>query len=134
MIRLGAFDHVGVAVVSLAEGRKPYDGLGLRAGPVLESKEQRVRVQFLGAAAPYLELLEPTDAEGPVARFLAKRGPGLHHVAYRVPDLRRALADLAADGVRLIDTVPRTGAAGHPIAFLHPESFAGVLVELVEHP
>jgi methylmalonyl-CoA/ethylmalonyl-CoA epimerase len=77
-------------------------------------------------------LIYPTDPDGPIARFLAKRGEGLHHVAYAVPDLPAALARLSAAGLRLIDTTPRTGAHGWRIAFIHPESCGGVLTELVE--
>ena len=84
------------------------------------------------AASGWIELIRPTDPEGPIARFLAKRGEGLHHVAYAVPDLERTLAELAEAGVNLIDSVPRTGAHGWRIAFIHPESCGGVLTELVQ--
>jgi methylmalonyl-CoA/ethylmalonyl-CoA epimerase len=84
------------------------------------------------AGPGYIELIQPTDLDGPIAKFMAKRGEGMHHVAYRVSDLQGALEHLAAAGIRLIDTAPRTGAHGWRIAFLHPESCNGVLTELVD--
>ena len=95
----------------------------------MESIEsQGVKVAFVGT----VELLEPTDPQGAVARFLERRGSGLHHVAFRVPDLESALSELAAAGIRLIDEVPRIGARGHRVAFLHPDSTQGTLIELVQ--
>lgn len=133
--RVERVDHVGVAVRSLAEAEKFYGDLGLECGGREEVPEQRVRVAFFPAGEARVELLESTDPEGPVGKFVAKRGPGLHHIALRVADLDATLARLAAGGHALIDTEPRTGAGGRRIAFVHPKSTGGVLLELVEaHP
>jgi methylmalonyl-CoA/ethylmalonyl-CoA epimerase len=122
-------DHVAVAVASLGEAVPLYELLtGSRSSPVEELPSQGVRVAFVGA----LELLEPLGPETPVGRFLASRGPGLHHVAYRTPDLVAELARLVEAGVELIDHAPRPGARGHRVAFLHPGSTGRVLIELVE--
>lgn len=107
---------------------------GATASPAERVEAQRVDVAFLETGAAGLEVIAPSDPDSPVARFLARRGPGLHHVALRVPALEPVLRDLAAAGVRLIDAEPRAGAHGRRIAFLHPESCGGVLVELVEGP
>jgi methylmalonyl-CoA/ethylmalonyl-CoA epimerase len=93
-----------------------------------------VLVETFALATGCVELIQPTDPDGPIARYLDKRGEGLHHVAYRVDDLAGTLRDLAARGVRLIDAAPRRGAHGWQVAFIHPESCAGVLTELVEEP
>lgn len=128
-------DHVGIAVDDLAAARRVFaDLLGL---PVLAEEvveDQRVRALTLDAGGTRLELLESTDPDGPIGRFLAKRGPGIHHLTLRVRDLERVLRDLEANGVQLVDRVPRPGAGGARIAFLHPRSTAGVLVELCERP
>jgi methylmalonyl-CoA/ethylmalonyl-CoA epimerase len=122
-------DHVAVAVASLGEAVPLYELLtGSRSSAVEELPSQGVRVAFVGA----LELLEPLGPETPVGRFLASRGPGLHHVAYRTPDLVAELARLVEAGVELIDHAPRPGARGHRVAFLHPGSTGRVLIELVE--
>jgi methylmalonyl-CoA/ethylmalonyl-CoA epimerase len=123
-------DHVAVAVPSLEEGCRLFK---LLAGEPCSQEEtlrtQGVRVAFAGA----LEILEPLGPETPVGRFLQRRGPGLHHIAFRVPELAGTLTRLEAEGIRLIDRVPRKGARGHQVAFIHPESTGGVLVELVEN-
>lgn len=128
-------DHVGIAVTNLNDALDEY---GKRFGFTLESREviatQRVEVAFIRLPNTLLELLAPTDDDSPLARFLAKRGPGLHHLCYRVDDLEAELARLKATGVELIDATPRLGAHGTRIAFLHPKSMGGVLVELCEHP
>jgi methylmalonyl-CoA/ethylmalonyl-CoA epimerase len=122
-------DHDAVAVASLGEAVPLYELLtGSRSSPIEELPSQGVRVAFVGA----LELLEPLGPETPVGRFLASRGPGLHHVAYRTPDLVAELARLVEAGVELIDHAPRPGARGHRVAFLHPGSTGRVLIELVE--
>lgn len=122
-------DHVAVAVSSLEEVVPVYELLtGNSSSPVEELHHQGVRVCFVGS----LEILEPLAPDTTVGRFLARRGPGLHHIAYRVPDLPGALSRLADQGFRLIDTEPRTGARGHRVAFLHPKSTEGILVELVQ--
>jgi methylmalonyl-CoA/ethylmalonyl-CoA epimerase len=122
-------DHVAVAVASLEEATHTFLLLaGGSATPVEELPTQGVRVRFLGS----LELLEPLGPDTTVGRFLARHGPGLHHIAYRVPNLPEALARLGEEGVELIDSQPRPGARGHRVAFLHPRSTGGILVELVE--
>jgi methylmalonyl-CoA/ethylmalonyl-CoA epimerase len=126
-------DHVAVAVESLAAAQPLFESLTGSAGSPPERVEaQGVTVVFMGEGAGRLELLEPTSPDSPVGRFVSRRGPGLHHIAYRVPDLPAALARMAAAGVQLIDEEPRAGAHGHRVAFLHPRSTGGVLVELVE--
>lgn len=126
-------DHIGVAVASLDDARKLWEGkLGLYARRVEEVPSQKVRVAFLPVGDTKLELLEPTSPDSTIAKFLASRGPGLHHVAYEVPDLRAALAEAAAEGLPLIDQEPRRGAGGKWIAFLHPKGTGGVLTELVQ--
>lgn len=124
-------DHVGVATESLESSAALFELLGRgRCSPPEEISGQGVRVAFVGA----VELLEPTDPDGPVGRFLQRRGPGLHHIAYAVRDVAAALEDLKAQGVPVVDETPRTGAGGHRVAFLHPKASGGVLVELVERP
>lgn len=126
-------DHVAIAVASIDEALPVFQAASGARGSRRETVEaQGVEVCFVGAGAGKLELLEPLAADTPVGRFLARRGPGLHHIAYRVPDLEQALASLAARGFDLVDREPRAGAHGHRIAFLHPRSTGGVLIELVE--
>jgi len=125
-------DHIGVAVADLAAARAFYEELGLTCAGEEEVPDQRVRVAFFPAGDGRVELLQSTDPEGPVGKFVAKKGPGLHHLSLRVPDLEAALAALAAKGYSLIDTSPRVGAGGHRIAFVHPRSTGGVLLELTE--
>lgn len=126
-------DHVGVAVDSLATAIAELEPvLGATATPAEVVADQGVRVRFLGEGPGRLELLEATSADSPIARHLERRGPGLHHLAFRVPDLEDALRRLDAAGVRLIDRQPRPGAGGHLVAFLHPRSTAGVLIELIQ--
>ena len=126
-------DHVGIAVASVDEALAFYrDTLGLEVEPPEEIASQRVRAHFVTVGDATLELLEATTADSPIARFLEKRGPGMHHVALRVDDIEAALAELKARGVRLIDETPRPGAHGSRVAFLHPSSTHGVLVELKE--
>jgi methylmalonyl-CoA epimerase len=129
----GELHHVGVVVSSIAESVPFYrDTLGMRAGPVRELVDQRVRATFLTGSNARIELIEPIDAESGVARFLAERGkPALHHVCFVVDDLRGALAALARRGVELIDREPRRGIEGD-VAFLHPRASGGVLIELID--
>lgn len=124
---------MGIAVPSIEEALPFYVAtLGLAAGPVHDMPDQAVRVVFVGEGAARTELLEPLDDASGVARFLAQRGrPTLHHVCFAVDDLGRVLDDLAAKGVELIDRVPRRGAEGM-VAFLHPRSGDGVLIELID--
>ncbi|HEU5210215.1 MAG TPA: methylmalonyl-CoA epimerase [Longimicrobiales bacterium] len=128
-------DHVAIAVPSIDDALPHYETLIGARGSLPETVEaQGVRVVFIGGGAGTVELLEPLGSESPVARFLARRGPGLHHIAYRVSDIEAALAEQIAAGVQPIDSAPRPGAHGRRVAFLHPRSFSGVLVELVEAP
>jgi methylmalonyl-CoA epimerase len=121
--------HVGLAVPSIADALGFYrDVLGCAASA--PESADGATVVSVAVGATQLELLEPVDPAGPIARFLAKRGPGIHHVCLRVPDLDAALARCRAAGVRLIDEAPRPGAHGRRVAFLHPTSTAGILVEL----
>jgi len=123
--------HIGVAVQDIDTALAFYrDILGMVPGPA-ESADG-ARIVSLHFGGPEVELLEPESADSPIGRFLAKRGPGIHHVCYRVPDLDRALAACRAAGYRLVDDTPRTGAGGHRIAFLHPKSTAGILIELTD--
>jgi methylmalonyl-CoA epimerase len=108
------------------------DGLGLVADGVEEVQSEAVRVSFLPVGESRLELLEPIGDEGPVQRFLAARGPGIHHICLEVDDLAGMMDRLAGQGVRLLDTEPRPGAHGTLVAFVHPKSAGGVLVELVQ--
>ncbi len=122
-------DHIAIAVPSIADAVTTFELVtGEACSTVEELTDQGVNVAFVGS----LELIEPLGADTTVGRFLARRGPGLHHIAFRVPDLAGALATFRESGVRLIDNVPRPGARGHRVAFLHPESTGGVLVELVQ--
>ncbi len=127
-------EHIGIATWSIEEALGFWrDALGLEVRHTETVEEQGVRVAMLPAGEPRIELLEPTGAASPVAKFLEKRGPGIHHVAVRVDDIRAALARLKAEGARLIDEEPRVGAGGCLVAFVHPSSSGGVLLELVQH-
>ena len=124
-------DHIGIAIGAAGDATAWYrDRLGLAVTHVEHVESQQVRAHFLPAGGAMLELLEATAPSSPIARFLEKRGPGLHHVALAVDDIHAALAELRAAGVRLIDDVPRPGAEGALVAFLHPSAAGGVLVEL----
>jgi methylmalonyl-CoA/ethylmalonyl-CoA epimerase len=135
-------DHIGIAVTNLGEALRFYrDALGLdieprnntdQHGTVEEVPSQGVRAHFIPVGDAALELLEATDDRSPIARYTAKRGPGLHHITLRVDDLAAALARLKERGVRLIDESPRPGAHGSLVAFIHPSSAHGVLVELMQ--
>jgi methylmalonyl-CoA/ethylmalonyl-CoA epimerase len=124
-------DHLGVAVTDIDAALAFWrDGLGLHLEPAEEVASQRVRAHFLPAGGAAIELLEATAPDSPIAKFAAKRGPGLHHVTFEVPDIAAALARLKASGVTLIDEPARPGAHGSLVAFIHPSSAHGVLVEL----
>ena len=130
---LSKISHIGVAVVSLDEAIAFYrETLGMVFHGIEEVPEQKVRVAFLQVGESNIELLEPTAADSPVAKFLEKNGPGIHHIAYEVAHIESALAKLESAGARLIDTVPRCGAHGSRIAFVHPKSSFGVLTELCQ--
>jgi len=125
-------DHIGIAVESLEKASGFYKSLGLEIEAVEEVAEQKVKVAILPLGESRVELLESLDPEGPVGKFVAKKGQGLHHIAVRVEDLAGTLAKLAESGVQLIDREPRRGAEGCLIAFVHPKSTGGVLLELTE--
>ena len=125
-------DHIGIAVKSLAESSKLYELLGIKATGTEEVAEQKVKVAFFPVGDSEVELLESTAPDGPIARYIEKNGEGIQHIALRVFDLDAALAELKAKGVRLIDEKPRYGAGGARIAFVHPKSTGGILLELSE--
>ena len=128
-------DHIGIATNGIDDAARFYlESLGLQIEHVEEVASQKVRVAMLPLGESRVELLEPTSDDSPISKFLAKRGPGIHHIAVRVPDIRASLAELKEKGARLIDEQPRTGAGGCLVAFIHPSSTGGVLLELVEHP
>jgi methylmalonyl-CoA/ethylmalonyl-CoA epimerase len=127
-------EHIGIATHKIDDALMFWrDALGLRVVETEEVAEQGVRVAMLPVGEPRVELLEPTSASSPVAKFLEKRGPGIHHIAVRVDDIRATLARLKEQGARLIDEAPRVGAGGCLVAFVHPATAGGVLLELVEH-
>jgi len=126
-------DHIGIAVESLESSLAVYEGLlGMKLQGTEEVAEQKVRTAFLPLGDTEVELLESTDPEGPIGKFIAAKGQGVQHLAFRVEDLDAALEELKAKGVRLIDEKPRYGAGGARIAFIHPKASNGVLVELCE--
>ena len=127
-----AVDHIGIAVKSLASARAIYETLGLEISAEETVAAERVRLVMVSLGQTRLELLEATSQESTVAKFIAKRGEGLHHVCLRVPDLAAAVERLKADGVRLVSEEIKTGAGRHRYIFVHPQSAGGVLLELVE--
>ena len=127
-------EHIGIATPRIERAAQFWcDALGLSALETEEVAEQQVRALMLPIGETHVELLEPTGPESPIAKFLEKRGAGIHHIAVRVDDIRAALARLKEHGARLIDETPRVGGGGCLVAFIHPSSAGGVLVELVEH-
>jgi len=130
---VGKIDHIGIAVKDLAAAKNFYEqvlGLKVTAEEVVE--EQKVKVAFIPTGDSEVELLESTTEDGPIARYIEKNGEGIQHIAFRVENLEEKLAELKAAGVRLLDEKPRRGAGGAKIAFLHPKSTFGTLVELCE--
>lgn len=126
-------DHVGIAVSNLDEAIKLYkDVLGLELHGVEVVEEQKVKVAFLPVGDTEVELLESTSPEGPIARYIEAKGQGIQHIAFQVDDIEAALEEMKSKGMRLIDEKPRYGAGGAKIAFLHPKSTNGVLIELCE--
>ena len=128
----GRVDHLGVAVRSIAVARRFYETLGLSVGPAEALSDDAVTAAFIVTGGTRLELLEPLGSNGPIARFLARKGEGIHHIAFRVGDIAATLAAARSAGVALIDATPRRGAHNTRIAFLHPKDTNGVLIELVE--
>jgi methylmalonyl-CoA epimerase len=125
-------DHLGIAVKSLATAKAIYQKLGMTVSPEELVEAEQVRVVMVPVGDARLELLEPTSESSVIAKFIAKRGEGLHHVSLRVPDLTAVVARLKKDGVRLISEDIKVGAGGHRYVFVHPSSTGGVLLELVE--
>ncbi len=130
---LTKINHIGIAVKSLDETIPFYrDNLGMKFKGIEEVAEQKVKVAMLQIGESKIELLEPTSEDSPIAKFLEKSGPGVHHLAYEVENIEAAIAAMLADGARMIDEKPRCGAHGTRIAFVHPKSSNGVLTELCQ--
>jgi methylmalonyl-CoA epimerase len=125
-------DHLGIAVKSLSAAKAIYEKLGLSVSPEETVEQEKVRLVMVPVGESRLELLEPTSDDSTIAKFIAKRGEGLHHVCMRVPDLAAAVTRLKTDGVRLVSEEIKVGAGGHRYVFVHPASAGGVLLELVE--
>jgi methylmalonyl-CoA epimerase len=125
-------DHLGIAVKSLSAAKAIYEKLGLSVSPVETVEQEQVRLVMVPVGESRLELLEATSENSTIAKFIAKRGEGLHHVCLKVPDLPAAVERLKKDGVRLVSGEIKTGAGGHKYVFVHPSSAGGVLLELVE--
>ncbi len=134
-MNLSHIEHIGIAVKSLEEAIPFWEKqLGLKCYAIEEVKEQKVRTAFFRIGQSKIELLESTDPEGPIGKFIEKKGEGVHHLAIAAEGLQSNLDELAGNGVQLIDKAPRKGAEGLDIAFLHPKSTHGVLLELCEKP
>jgi methylmalonyl-CoA epimerase len=127
-----SIDHLGIAVKSLDAAKSIYQKLGLSVSPEETVEQEKVRLVMVPVGESRLELLEATSDDSAIARFIAKRGEGLHHICMRVPDLAAAVARLQTEGVRLVSNEIKTGAGGHRYMFVHPQSTSGVLLELVE--
>jgi methylmalonyl-CoA epimerase len=125
-------DHLGIAVKSLAEAKAIYEKLGLTVSPEETVEQEQVRLAMVQVGESRLELLEATSEDSPIAKFIAKRGEGLHHVCLKVPDLPTVVERLKQDGVRLVSEEIKAGAGGHQYVFVHPASTGGVLLELVQ--
>ncbi len=128
-------EHIGIAVEDLEKAIEYYENvLGLKCYAVEEVKDQKVKTAFFKVGQTKIELLESTEPDGPIGKFIEKKGQGIHHIAFNVQDLPNALKEAEDKGVKLIDSEPRKGAEGLNIAFLHPKSTFGVLTEFCEHP
>jgi methylmalonyl-CoA epimerase len=127
-----SIDHLGIAVRSLTAAKAIYEKLGLTVSPEETVEHEQVRLVMVPVGESRLELLEATSEDSTIAKFIAKRGEGLHHVCLRVPDLEAAVARLKKDGVRLVSDEIKSGAGGHKYVFVHPASAGGVLLELAE--
>ena len=133
-MNLSHIEHLGIAVKSIEEALPYYENvLGLKCYSIEEVPDQKVRTAFMMVGQTKLELLEPTSDESPIAKFIEKRGEGIHHIAFCVEDANEALADAASKGIKLIDEKARKGAEGLNIDFLHPKSTMGVLTEVCDH-
>jgi methylmalonyl-CoA/ethylmalonyl-CoA epimerase len=125
-------DHIGIAVKNLEEAVKTFESLGLKVKEIEEVKEQKVKVALLPVGESRIELLEATAEDSAIAKFIANRGEGIHHIAINVENIERSLENARKAGIKLIDEKPRIGAGGKKVAFLHPKSVHGVLLEFVE--
>lgn len=135
VMRLTHVDHIGIAVADLDEGIATYTRLfGSGPSKCETVSSERVRVAFFDAGPTRIELLAATDATSPIAKFLAKRGPGIHHICFAVADMDQAIAGCKADGLTPLSEGDRIGVDGHRVAFFHPKETGGVLIELVEQP
>ncbi len=133
-MELSHIEHIGIAVSSLTESISYYENiLGLKCYAIEEVKDQKVKTAFFKIGDTKIELLESTDPEGPIGKFIEKKGEGIHHIAFATKEIENALEEAESKGVRLIDPKPRKGAEGLDIAFLHPKSTGGVLTELCEN-
>jgi methylmalonyl-CoA/ethylmalonyl-CoA epimerase len=127
-------EHIGIAVKSIEVARNYYEQvLGLKCYSIEEVKDQKVKTAFFMVGATKIELLESTDPEGPIGKFIEKKGEGIHHIAFATENIDNALKEAESKGIQLIDRAPRKGAEGLDIAFLHPKSTLGVLTELCEY-
>ncbi len=134
-MNLSHIEHIGIAVKSIAEAKKYFeDVLGLECYAIEEVKDQKVKTAFFKIGQTKIELLEPTSEDSPVAKFIAKRGEGIHHIAFATDDVNQALKEAEEKGVKLIDKQKRKGAEGLNIGFLHPKFTFGVLTEFCEKP
>jgi methylmalonyl-CoA epimerase len=127
-----ALDHLGIAVRSLADAKAIYEKLGLPVSSEEVVPAEKVRLVMVPVGETRLELLEPTSDDSVIAKFISKRGEGLHHISIRVPDLKAAVQKLKSSGTHFVSDEIKTGAGGHRYIFLHPSSASGVLIELVE--
>jgi methylmalonyl-CoA/ethylmalonyl-CoA epimerase len=133
-MKLTHIEHIGIAVKNIEESIKYYEEiLGLKCYAIEEVKDQKVKTAFFMIGQTKIELLESTDPEGPIGKFIDKKGEGIHHLAFAVEGIEKALEELDAKGVQLVDKAPRKGAEGLDIAFLHPKSTQGILTELCEN-
>jgi len=133
-MKLSHIEHIGIAVTDLSEAIKYYEEiLELKCYAIEEVKDQKVKTAFFKVGETKIELLESTDSEGPIGKFVAKKGAGVHHIAFAVEDIEKSLKEVESKGVRLIDLIPRKGAEGLDIGFLHPKSTFGVLTEFCEN-
>lgn len=134
-MKLKKIEHIGIAVENLEEAIRYWeDVMGLKCYNIEEVADQKVKTAFFKVGDTKIELLEPTTPESTIAKFIEKRGEGIHHIAFAVDSVADALADVKSKGVQLIDFEPRAGAEGLSIAFLHPKSTMGILTEFCEHP
>ena len=134
-MNISNIEHIGIAVKNLDEAIKFYEEIfGLKCYAVEEVTDQKVKTAFFQVGQTKVELLETTDPEGPIGKFIEKRGEGIHHIAFAMKGLQSSLDELRGKGIRLIDEKARKGAEGLNIAFIHPKDTQGVLIELCEHP